>query len=187
MILDLTTLEKVGFVQGVSRPDSDLQQQARTTLGDALRCCRTFEECPGGFEFIVGLDTPSPADLGLRLLKGLPKTLANGFDVLVLADAAFGSNEFVAGIRKLKHHALVGVRCDRRLEDGRSVAQLHKRGQQVRLSRLKFPVHLSWYYFKCQDGKWQKRYVLCTLALKANTITWWGRRRWQVEGFFTRC
>ena len=68
--------------------------------------------------------------------------------------------------------------------DGRSVSQLHKRGQQVRLSGLKFPVHLSWYYFKREDGKWEKRYILCTKALKGSTMTWWGHWRWQIEGFF---
>ena len=84
----------------------------------------------------------------------------------------------------LKHHALVGVSCNRKLEDGRSLAQLHKRGQQVQLSGLKSSVHLSWYYFKQEDGKWKKRYVVCTKALKGSTITRWGRRRWQIEGFF---
>ncbi len=132
----------------------------------------------------MGLDTPSPAELGLRLVKSLPKTLTDLFEVLVLADTAFGGNEFVTQVRCLKHHALVGIRCNRNLEDGRSVAQLHKRGQQLRLSKLKFPVHVSWYYFKREDGKWEKRYILCTKALKGSTMTWWGRRRWQIEGFF---
>lgn len=91
--------------------------------------------------------------------------------VLVLADAAFGSNEFVTKVRQLKYHALVGIRCDRKLKDGRSVRQLHKRGIQVRLLGLKSSVYLSWYYFKRQDDKWEKRYVLCTKAFKASTIT----------------
>lgn len=78
----------------------------------------------------------------------------------------------------------VGIRCNRKLEDGRSVAQLHKRGQQLRLSGLKSSVHVSWYYFKRENGKWEKRYVLCNKTFKASTITWWGRRRWQIEGFF---
>jgi len=104
--------------------------------------------------------------------------------VLVLADTAFSSNEFVTRVRRRKHHALVGIRCNRKLEDGRILAQLHKRGQQLRLLGLKFPVYLSWYYFKRSDGKLEKRYVLSTKALKGSTITWWGRRRWQIEGFF---
>lgn len=70
--------------------------------------------------------------------------------------------------------------------DGRN-SQLHKRGQQIRLTGLKSSVHVSWYYFKREDGKWEKRYVLCTKTLKASTITWWGRRRWQIQGFFQSC
>lgn len=54
----------------------------------------------------------------------------------------------------------------------------------MRLLNWRFPVHLSWYYFKRSGGKWEKRYVLSTKAFKASTITWWGRRRWQIEGFF---
>ena len=45
--------------------------------------------------------------------------------MLVLADTAFGSNEFVTQVRRrFKHHALVGIRCDRKLQNGRSVGQL---------------------------------------------------------------
>jgi hypothetical protein len=30
----------------------------------------------------------------------------------------------------------------------------------------------------------EKRFVLSTRPLKGSTITWWGRRRWGIEGFF---
>jgi hypothetical protein len=33
-------------------------------------------------------------------------------------------------------------------------------------------------------GKYEKRFVLSTKALKASTINWWGKRRWQIEGWF---
>jgi hypothetical protein len=49
---------------------------------------------------------------------------------------------------------------------------------------LKFPVCLSWYYLKRDNGKLEKRFVLSTKPLKGSTITWWGRRRWQIEGWF---
>lgn len=42
---------------------------------------------------------------------------------------------------------------------------------------------VAWFYLK-RDGKWQKRYVLSTRALKAGTIFWWGKRRWQLQGWF---
>lgn len=30
----------------------------------------------------------------------------------------------------------------------------------------------------------EKRFVLSTRPLKGSTITWWGKRRWAIEGFF---
>ena len=54
----------------------------------------------------------------------------------------------------------------------------------MRLAGLKFPVSLSWYYLKRDNGKLEKRYVLSTKVLKGSTITWWGKRRWSIEGFF---
>ncbi len=128
--------------------------------------------------------TPSPAQLGLKLVKCLPKQLTKHFPVMVLVDTAFGSIEFLHGVRKLKYHVIAGIACTRKLTDGRCVSQLHKRGQQLHLHGLKFPVSVSWYYFKRHDGKYEKRFVISTKALKASTISWWGKRRWQIEGWF---
>ena len=183
VIIDLTTLEKAGNFK-------DFNHLVRVYNGKrGLHVVMLYLvvgqwRVPWAFQVYRGKDTLSPAQLGLRLLQRLPKILTQRFEVLVLADTAFGSHEFITKVRQLKHHALIGVRCDWRLEDGRSVTHLHRRGQQVRLLGLKFSVHLSWYYLKRSDGKLAKRYVLCTKALKGSTITWWGRRRWQIEGFF---
>jgi hypothetical protein len=127
---------------------------------------------PWNFRVDRGKDTPSPARLGLRLLRSLPKVITQRFQVLVLADSAFGSIEFLQGVRKLKYHPITSLRCDRKLEDGRRLAQLHKRGQQVRLAGLKFPISLSWYYLKRDNDKLEKRYVLSTKVLKGSTINW---------------
>lgn len=102
---------------------------------------------------------------------------------MILADTAFGSVEFLKEVRSLGYSAIVGVRQDRKLTDGRQLWHLHKKGQQVRLLDLPFPVSISWYYLK-RDGQLNKRYVLSTRPLKGSTITWWGRLRWQIEGFF---
>ncbi len=183
VILDLTTLEKVGKFK-------EFKHLIRVYNGKRglhiviLYLVVGQWRVPWSFRVYRGKDTPTPAQLGLRLVRRLPKILTRRFEVLVLADTAFGTNEFLTRVHCLKHHALVGVRCDRQLEDGRRLAHLHKRGQQVRLLGLKFSVHLSWYYLKRSDGKLEKRYILCTKALKGSTMTWWGRRRWGIEGFF---
>ncbi|MEH2279526.1 MAG: hypothetical protein V7K40_33305 [Nostoc sp.] len=56
---------------------------------------------------------------------------------MILTDTAFGSIEFLHGIRKLKYHAIVGVRIDRKLVDGRILRRLHKRGQQGKVCGFK--------------------------------------------------
>ncbi len=183
VIIDLTTLEKRGkfkALDGLVRVYHSKRGLHLVVLYLVVGQWRV----PWSFRVYRGKDTPSPAQLGLRLVKGLPKILTQRFELLLLVDTAFGSVEFLEGVRSLKHHVIAGVRCDRKLEDGRSVAHLHKRGQQVRLVGLKFSVWLSWYYLKRDDGRLEKRFVLSTKALKASTITWWGKRRWQIEGWF---
>ena len=119
------------------------------------------------------------------MVKSLPKKLTLHFNqVMILVDTGFGSVTFIQGVRNKKYHIIAGIACTRKLTDGRCVAQLHKRGQQLYLQGLKFPVFVSWYYFKRNDGKYVKRFVICTKALKASTISWWGKQRWQIEGWF---
>lgn len=120
-------------------------------------------------------------------MGSLPKALTNHFQVLILVDTAFGSIEFLTGICKFKYHANAVVRYDRQLQDGRSLRQLHKRGQQVRLVGLKFPVTVAWYYLKRDNGKLEKRFVLSTKALKGSTLTWWGKRRWLSRWLVQEC
>ena len=183
VILDLTTLEKRGkfkALDGLVR----VYHRKRGVHLVVLYLVVGQWRVPWSFRVYRGKETPSPAQLGLKLVQGLPKALTQHFEVLVLVDTAFGSIAFLEGVRKLKHHVIAGVRYDRRLEDGRWVAQLYKRGQQVRLVGLKLPVSVSWYYLKGEDGKRDKRYVLSTKALKGSTITRWGKRRWQIEGWF---
>ena len=183
VILDLTTLEKVGKFKEFKHLIRIYNRKRGLHLVMLYIVVGQWR-VPWGFQVYRGKDTPSPVQLGLRLLRRLPKILTQHFEVLVLADTALGSNEFVTRVRQLKHHALVGVSCNRKLEDGRSLTQLYQRGQQVQLSGLNFPLSVSWYYFKRSDGKWKKRYILSTKALKASTNTYWGRRRWAIEGFF---
>ena len=112
------------------------------------------------------------------MVKSLPKKLTLHFNqVMVLVDTGFGSVKFIQGVRKKKYHVIAGIACTRKLIDGSCVAQLHKRGQQLYLQGLKFPVYISWYYFKRHDGKYEKRFAISTKALKASTISWWGKRR----------
>lgn len=118
VILDLTTLEKV-------RKFKEFKDLIRVYNGKrGLHMVMLYLvvgqwRVPWGFHIYRGKDTLCPTNLGLRLVKSLPKTLTRQFEVLILADTAFGGNEFVTQVRQLNYHALVGIRCNRKLEDGR--------------------------------------------------------------------
>ncbi|PMB22547.1 transposase, partial [Fischerella thermalis] len=183
VIIDLTTLEKRGKFQEFS----DLIRVYNGKRGLHLivvylvigRC-----RIPWNFRVWRGKGTPSPAQLGLKLVKRLPQSLTQHFQTIILADTAFGSVEFLEGIRQLKYHAVTGVSISRKLADGRLLRRLHQQGQQVYLFGLKFPVTVSWYYLKRDNGKLEKRFVLSTRPIKSSTLKWWGKRRWQIEGWF---
>jgi hypothetical protein len=183
VIIDLTTLEKRGKFKEFEHLISVYNGKRGLHLVVLYLVVGRWR-IPWSFRVWRGKGTPSPAQLGLKLVKRLPQSLKSNFSVMILADTAFGSVEFLHGIRKLKYHAITGVAIDRKLVDGRVLRHLHKQGQQLRLVGLKFPVTVCWYYLKRDKGKLEKRFVLSTRPLKACTIKWWGKRRWQIEGWF---
>jgi hypothetical protein len=182
VIIDLTTLEKRGKFKEFEHLISVYNGKRGLHLVVLYLVVGRWR-IPWSFRVWRGKGTPSPAQLGLKLVKRLPQSLKSNFSVMILADTAFGSVEFLHGIRKLKYHAITGVAIDRKLVDGRVLRHLHKQGQQLRLVGLKFPVTVCWYYLKRDKGKLEKRFVLSTRPLKACTIKWWGKRRWQIEGW----
>ena len=182
LIVDLTTLEKCGKFKQFEYLIHILNGKRGLHLV-VLYLVVGYFRVPWGFRVWRGKDTPSPAQLALRLIDTLHNLLTQAFRVIILADTAFGSVDFLKRVRKRRYAAIVGVRYDRKLADGRQVCDLCKRGQQVRLDGLSFSVTISWLYLK-RDGKLEKRFVLSTRPLKGSTITWWGKRRWAIEGFF---
>jgi hypothetical protein len=54
----------------------------------------------------------------------------------------------------------------------------------VKLEGSNQGVWVAWYWLKLSDGRVLKRFVLCTRRLKGSTLLWWGKRRWQIEGWF---
>jgi len=183
VIIDLTTLEKCGKFQDFKDLISVYNGKRGLHLVVLYLVVGRWR-IPWSFRVWRGKGTTSPAQLGLKLVQHLPKLLISRFQVMILADTAFGSVEFLHGIRQLRYHAVTGIPLGRKLVDGRVLKHLHKQGQQVRLVGLKFPVSISWYYLFRDNGKREKRFVLSTKPLKASTIKWWGKRRWQIEGWF---
>jgi Transposase DDE domain len=182
VMIDLTTLEKCGKFKAFGHLIHVLQGKRGIHLVVLYLCVGPFR-FPWGFRVWRGKGSRTASELALRLVDRLPTDLTRAFRVMILADTGFGSVDFLKGVRKRGYAAIVGVRCDRKLADGRYLYNLGKSGQQVRLDQLPFPVTVAWFYLK-RDGKLEKRWVLSTRPLKAKTIIWWGKRRWAIEGFF---
>jgi hypothetical protein len=69
------------------------------------------------------------------------------------------------------------------MANGKAIRTITKKGQQVQIQKFEKMVTASWFYLE-RNGKLEKRFVISTRVLKGSTITWWGRRRWAIEGFF---
>lgn len=185
VVLDMTTLEKVGKFEG-------LESLVRVYNGKrglhlvVLYILVGRVRLPWGFRIYRGKGHLSHIQLAQRLLLSLPRTLRQHYEVRVLADTAFGSTTFLNWVHERPGlQAVVGVCDDRRLaHPGRSVHSVARQGTQVVLYGLSFPVTLSWYWLKRDDGQREKRFVVATEPLSGSYITRLGRRRWQIEGFF---
>ena len=184
VILDMTTLEKVGKFKGLGKLIRVYNGKRGLHLV-VLYILLGQRRLPWGFRVYRGKGELSPIELGQRLLWTLPKTLTQHFEVRVLGDTAFGSIEMLTWVKRRKRtQGIFGVRSDRRLADGRHVTSVSVRGQQVYLQGLDFPVTLSWYWLEKDDGTREQRFVVSTKPLSGVYITLLGRRRWQIEGFF---
>ncbi|WP_431844331.1 transposase [Oscillatoria acuminata] len=184
LILDMTTLEKVGQFTGLNNLIRVYNGKRGLHLL-VLYILLGERRLPWGFKVYRGKDETPPVQLAIRLLNTLPQSLKTRFEIRILADTAFGSIDFLKWINQHKnYHGIVGIRKDRRLSDGIRVSEVSKRGQQVVLHGIDFPVTLSWYWVKKENGQKEKRFVISTKPLSAVYITMLGRRRWNIEGFF---
>lgn len=185
VILDLTTLEKTGkFPQLES-----LIRRYHSKWGlhiVVLYLVVGEVQLPWGFRVYRGPEGRTPVELAQRLILSLPQELTERFELRVLGDTAFGTIELLQWVKtRPRLEAVVGIRRDRRLvTPGRSVQDVARRGQQVSLLGLKFPVTLSWYWLHREDGTKEKRFVVSTAPLSATYITRLGRKRWRIECFF---
>jgi hypothetical protein len=121
------------------------------------------------------------------LLATVPAQLSQGWVVIVQADTEFGTVEFLLAVRQRAWGAVVGTRCNRRMQDGRTLKQLSckgRRGQQVHLVGITYPVTVSWFWLKRADGKRELRFVVSTHSYSGVYLVRLGRKRWAIEGFF---
>lgn len=142
---------------------------------------------PWSFRVWRGKGHPSPSQLACKLLATVPQALSQGVPVIVLADTEFGTIEFLNAVRRRTWRAVVGMRCTRKMLDGRTLKQLYrngKRGQQVYLEGISYPLTVSWFWLKRAEGKRELRFVVSIHPYSGVYLVRLGRKRWAIEGFF---
>jgi hypothetical protein len=142
---------------------------------------------PWSFRIWRGKGHPTVVQLACKMLATVPTQLSQGRTVLVLGDTEFGTVDFLPAVRRRRWTPIVGMRHSRKLTDGRSLKQLYrqaKRGVQVNLVDLPFPVTVSWFWLKRAEGKRELRFVVSTAPYSGAYLVRLGRRRWAIEGFF---
>ncbi len=183
VILDLTTLEKVGNFPHLKELIRVYHHKKGLHIVVMYLVIGNWR-FPWSFRIYRGKGTTSPSGLAQKLLNNLPSILTKYFQIYVLGDTAFGTIKLINKIcSSSSHHAFLGIPKTRKLQDGRKVSEVKTRGQQVYLNGLDIPVFLSWVWLK-RDGKRVQRFIISTKSMKGKTIARWGKRRWQIEGFF---
>jgi hypothetical protein len=196
VLIDLTSLEKCGKFLQLSTPTENPEQPdpwVRVLNGKrGLHLVILYLEIgqwrmPWSFRVWRGKGYSSPSQLACKLLAQVPSALSQGRTVIVLADTEFGTIDFLAALKQRSWRAVVGMRCNRKLADGRSLKQLYctgKRGQQVYLDGISYPLTVSWFWLKRAAGKRELRFVVSTHPYSGVYLVRLGRKRWAIEGFF---
>jgi Transposase DDE domain len=196
VLIDLTSLPKCGHFFQLSTPTTDPDSPdpwVRVLNGKrglhivVLYLVMGEWRVPWSFRVWRGKGHPSPAQLACKLLATVPTPLSQGRVVIVQADTEFGTIEFFNAVRKRSWRAVVGIRCNRKLVDGRTLKQLYrhgKRGQQVVLEGISYPLTVSWFWLKRAEGKRELRFVVSTYPYSGAYLVRLGRKRWAIEGFF---
>ena len=196
VLIDLTTLEKSGKFWQLSTPTDDPDAPdcwVRMLNGKrglhlvVLYLVVGEWRVPWSFRVWRGKGHPSPVQLACKLLATVPKSLVTGRVVLVQADTEFGTIEFLKAVHQRAWRPIVGMRSNRKLQDGRRLKDLYRqaqRGLQVNLDGIDYPLTVSWFWLKRAEGKRELRFVVSTYPYSGVYLVRLGRKRWAIEGFF---
>ena len=194
IILDLTTLEKTGVFPNleihlllVRQHLTGYSRQLKDKIGlhlVVLYVVIGVHRFPWSLAVWRGKDTVTPAQLALRLLSRLPVSWSERFNVRVLADSGFDSDEFIDGVHNLGLHGVIGSRANRVIGPGRHLSDLCCKGSEVQFRTCETPVFVSWFKLKRARKEFVWRYVISTRRADGETVRRWGRRRWRIEAFF---
>ena len=196
LLIDLSTLKKTGKFWHLSTPTDDIdapEPWVRMLNGKrglhlvVLYIVIGSRRIPWSFRVWRGKGQPSPNQLACKLLANVPRALVKGRTVIVQADTEFGTVEFLNAVRQRNWRAVVGVKNSRLLQDGRKLKDLPghaKRGLQVYLKDIDYPLTISWFWLKRTDNKRELRFVASSHPYSGVYLVRLGRKRWAIEGFF---
>ncbi len=196
LLIDLTTLEKTGTFRHLSHPSADPDSPSRWVrmlngkrgLHLVILYILIGEwRIPGSFRIWRGKQETSPNQLACKLLATVPKSLVQGRTVIVQADTEFGTVDFLHAVRRRHWRAVVGMKNNRLLQDGRHLKDLPchaKQGVQVYLKDIDYPLTVSWFWLKRADNKRERRFVVSNHPYSGVYLIRLGRKRWAIEGFF---
>lgn len=196
LLIDLSTLKKTGKFWHLSTQTDDVdapEPWVRMLNGKrglhlvVLYIVIGQRRIPWSFRVWRGKGQPSPNQLACKLLASVPKSLVKDRTVIVQADTEFGTVEFLNAVRQCHWRAVVGVKGSRLLQDGRHLKDLPghaKRGLQVHLKDIDYPLTITWFWLKRADNKRELRFVASTHPYSGVYLVRLGRKRWVIEGFF---
>lgn len=148
-----------------------------------LHACMDGLSFPLAYKIYEGKGKASVAELAFELLAAFPASTWSS-SVVVMADSGFASHDFIKGCNSLGFkRLLVGIRCDRKLSDGRRLDQLKRRGDEHQLHDLDQAVWISWCDVKREEAK-KRYYLLSTFKAGGAYLARRYRRRWLIESFF---
>jgi hypothetical protein len=196
LLLDLSTLRKTGKFWHLSTPTDNVDAPdpwVRMLNGKrglhlvVLYIIIGERRIPWSFRVWRGQGHPSPNQLACKLLASVPQSLVQSRTVIVQADTEFGTVAFLDAVRQRNWRAVVGVKSNRLLQDGRQLKDLPrkaKRGLQVYLKDIDYPLTVSWFWLKRADHKRELRFVVSIYFYFGVYLVRLGRKRWAIEGFF---
>ena len=134
-----------------------------------------------------GKGQPSPTQLALKLLRGLPLEVRNiSKTIHLLADGGFSSKEFIQGVIALKFAGFIGMRADRKISTGQHLRDITTSGRKIELHDLPgVSLWVTWVWLPAKKGEAQeRRFIVSTVPRTAQVIKRTGKRRWKIEALF---
>ncbi|KQR15472.1 transposase [Deinococcus sp. Leaf326] len=160
LLVDLTSLEKTGQFAELADWVHTSHGVRGVHLVVLYLCCGELR-LPWAFQIWRGKGKASPAQLALKLLRTVPATLLKGNRRPRLhADGGFESAEFIRGVLARGLDIVVGVRCTRKLEDGRQVRDLMVRESLVKPIGLDQTMCISWVWLYRNTEPEQRTHTL---------------------------